>query len=284
MTFVVPKGSSQSSISAEAAYFVFGFGNNSGVTPWNKAMYLYQRGSGSGTQSMIAAAIGVLPTVWFGNFETSTTAMVTAIASNDVSLSPQQSATIGVMAAEDVDSNLRASPPASIKELAYQHFGQNCGYLPDSAPGLFDKKNVRDGHYAIWGPVHVLPVAVPSTNPNAMAVGKAITNIVGLLTGSAQATSGGIDLVAFEAQNGIIPQCAMRVQRSSEVGPQTAVLASSNPKPCGCYFEHIANQLAGTDTKCQTCQKASDCTGGAGYTCPIWGTNMGWCEPPLPTH
>jgi hypothetical protein len=277
MTFIVPKGSSQSSISAEAAYFAFGFGNNSGVMPWNQAKYLYQRGPSSGTQSMIAFALGVKPTLWFGNFETSTGAMVTAISGNDVPLTAQQNGTLGIMAAEDVDAQLRATPPASIKELAYQHFSQNCGYLPDSAPGLFDKKNVRDGHYAIWGPVHALPIPVPSTNPNATILKASISTIVGLLTGTAQAGAG-IDLIAFEAQNGIIPQCAMRVTRMQEVGPVSVVPPGMNSKPCGCYFEHIADQMAGTDTKCATCKTSADCP--SGYTCPIWGNNMGWCEAP----
>jgi serine/threonine protein kinase len=35
MVFVVPKASSQQSISASAAYFVFGFGADSGVAPWD---------------------------------------------------------------------------------------------------------------------------------------------------------------------------------------------------------------------------------------------------------
>ena len=31
---------------------------------------------------------------------------------------------------------------------------QLCGYLPDSTGTSFDKKNVRDGHYWLWGAQH----------------------------------------------------------------------------------------------------------------------------------
>src|SRR5262249_21685491 len=41
-SFVVPEKSTQKVISKEAAYFVFGFGNDSGVEPWTDASLLFQ--------------------------------------------------------------------------------------------------------------------------------------------------------------------------------------------------------------------------------------------------
>jgi len=271
MTFVVPSGSTENAISAEAAYLVFGFGGASGVSPWNQVQYLHQRGAGSGTQAMLAKGIGVPPGSWYGNIEASTGAMVTAVINANMPLMASQTSTIGIMAAEDVDAQrinvLNGAVADAPRELAYKHFGQNCGYLPDSAANTFDKRNVRDGHYAIWGPVHALPVKSVDSNVQAN-----IGAVVGLLTGSAQVP--GVDLITFEAQNGIIPQCAMRVQRTQEVGPMTPF---TPPNPCGCYYEHIANVPAKGDTSCQTCQNTAGCR--AGYSCSVYN-GIGYCEPP----
>ena len=59
MTFVVPKTSKELAISAEAAYYVYGFGADSGVAPWTDDHFIFQRSSDSGTEAMIATAIGV---------------------------------------------------------------------------------------------------------------------------------------------------------------------------------------------------------------------------------
>ncbi|MGH7297482.1 MAG: hypothetical protein ACRELB_21275, partial [Polyangiaceae bacterium] len=66
MEMLVPVSSSETSISAEAAYMVWGFGSASGVSPWTNAAYLLQRNAESGTQNMIAAAIGVPANQWQG--------------------------------------------------------------------------------------------------------------------------------------------------------------------------------------------------------------------------
>lgn len=272
MTFIVPNGSMEYSISAEAAFFVFGFGSKSSVDPWTNVSYLHQRGSGSGTQAMIAKAITVPATAWYGNIETSTGNMINALLTANMPLAPQQKGSLGIAAAEDIDAQrrkvLQGTATDTPRELAYKHFGQNCGYLPDSAGDTFDKRNVRDGHYAIWGPVHTYPVLSASKPQTQKSY---INSVVGLLTGST--TTSGIDLITFEANNGIIPQCAMRVTRSQEMGPMTA---ASPANPCGCYYEHIANKPASKDTSCTPCQKPTDC--GTGFGCSTIN-GVGYCEP-----
>jgi hypothetical protein len=85
------------------------------------------------------------------------------------------------------------------------------------------------------------------------------------------------DLVGFDQQvvNAAIsahyvPQCAMRVQRGSELGPlslrSTAGNSTFSPTVCGCYFD---NQTTGT-TSCTPCQNGT-CTGGK--VC-----DFGFCE------
>ncbi len=66
MTFVVPHASSEQSISAEAAYYVYGFGSESGVAPWTNESLIFRRSEQSGTQRMISKAIGVDPGAWRG--------------------------------------------------------------------------------------------------------------------------------------------------------------------------------------------------------------------------
>jgi len=165
---------------------------------------------------------------------------------------------IGILAAEDAETQ------PLIHELAYRHYGQNCAYLPNSTASSHDKRNVRDGHYAIWGPMHLIQRTDIDNQSN-------INQVVAYMTGS-QAPPG-IDLIQFEASKYVVPQCAMRVKRSSEVGqmsPQTP------PTPCGCYYDNLTN---GT-TSCKPCQHDTDCS--TGYTCPLYTSNqtMGWCEPP----
>ena len=51
MNFVVPTASSQTLISYEAAYFVFGFGMTGMAAPWTNESFIFNRGSTSGTAS-----------------------------------------------------------------------------------------------------------------------------------------------------------------------------------------------------------------------------------------
>jgi hypothetical protein len=238
------------------------------VQPWSDIMSIYQRGPTSGTQAMIAQAIGVTNTLWYGVTPSvagasGTQSMIDVLTTAETL---QNANAIGILGTADIDPVSRAgtpSVPAPIRELAYKHFGQNCGYLPDSAPGTYDKQNVRDGHYAIWGPLHVF--TVPTSSSNAATV-------VTYLTGFSQL--GTTDVIAAEALAGLVPQCAMRVQRSTEVGDLTPITQTA---PCGCYYELSANP--GGTTSCQKCQLTSDCPNL--YTCQTYGVaGQGYCEAP----
>src|SRR5262249_38272776 len=146
MNFVVPTASSQTLISAEAAYFVFGFGMAGKADPWTDETFIFQRSATSGTQAMIAAAINLPPTQRKGVSEAKSSDMLAA-----VSMSTAPEKTIGILASDVADQNR-----TTVKILAYQHYKQECAWLPDSSSTSFDKINVRDGHYPIWGPLHLL--------------------------------------------------------------------------------------------------------------------------------
>jgi hypothetical protein len=249
-TFVVPKASTQKSISREAAYFVFGFGNDSGVEPWTDSTMLFIRDANSGTQQMFGAAIGVPPDRWKGVTETSSGTLATELGK---AASPE--AAIGVLTGE-VYNTYRST----LDVLAYQDADQTCGYWPDSTETAFDKVNVRDGHYAIWGPLHLLTKLDAQGYP----IDKDAGDIVAYLTGTKDPPNG-FDLIAFLAQANLVPGCAMTVRRETELGP----LQSFAPeRSCGSYLDSVAT---GTSTS-QACTSKVECPAET-PTC-----SYGYCE------
>jgi hypothetical protein len=249
-TFVVPKASTQKVISKAAGYFVFGFGNESGVEPWTDESSLIIRDASSGTQQMFGVALGVPPAKWRGVSATSSTDLVAKLIA-----STKSEATIGILTAEVAGANR-----PSLTTLAYQDAGQSCGYWTDSTPSGFDKRNVRDGHYAVWGPLHLLT----KLDGNGYPINKSAGDVVAYLTGT-KAAPGGFDLIALLAGANIIPACAMQVRRVSELGPLTSFAPE---RACGCYFEEVATGK----TTCQACMSDVEC-GEASPKC-----NYGYCE------
>jgi hypothetical protein len=266
MTFVVPSNSMYTEISSQAAYFVFGFGKDGGVldpsntTPiWNNEDYLFQRSAASGTQAMLSAAIGVPPGAWHGKKHGS---------SDDVSADLQMAGqapdtgnlAIGILAADYIDSkNLRAQ----LHVLALQDSAQNCAVYPDSTSGAHDKRNVRDGHYPVWGPLHLLYKVDQLGNPLNPSNRQAVTDIVGYLSGT-KALPNGVQLLDVYAQSGLIPECAMHVTRTKDGGNITPFSPAS---PCSCIFELKATGA----TSCASCKVQGDCTNN--QTC-----SQGYCE------
>ncbi len=254
-TFVVPKASKQKSISRAAAYFVFGFGSGSGVEPWTDEALIFQRGASSGTQQMMGLAIDVPPPVWRGTVASSSADVVTKL----TMAMPAEKA-IGILTTEvaGTDANRLV-----VSELAYQDKDQSCGYWPDSTPSSLDKRNVRDGHYSIWGPLHLLTRVDPKTG---FSLNKTAGDLVGYLTGT-KAPPNGFDLISLLAVTNIVPQCAMQVSRDSELGP----LSSFSPaKACGCYFEQAATGMA--PASCKACSTDMECDKA------LPRCNYGFCE------
>src|SRR5262249_39517901 len=147
MGFVVPKGSSALSISAQAAYFVYGFGAAGRASPWLDDNLIFRRQSvASGTQLLLGTAIGVPATRWVGITEVNSDDIVGAL-----SAPANAEAAISILSADVADQHRDV-----LRLLAYQHFQQTCGYYPDSSAQAVDKLNVRNGHYPLWGPLHLL--------------------------------------------------------------------------------------------------------------------------------
>jgi hypothetical protein len=250
MTFVTHRLSIEKAISAEAAYNVFGFGAMSGVPPWTYDGLIYKRDALSGTQAMIGTAIGVPAARWKGTATTSSGDLVTRVGTANF---PDQS--IGILSAEVAQENR-----STIKTLAYQSFGQRCAVFPDSSEGANDKANVRSGVYPIWGPLHLFIRINGSGYPANAKAG----DVSGYLAGTRPAPPG-LDLIRIEAQRHAVPQCAMRVRRSQEMGP---AVPFAPPSACGCYYDKVAN---GAST-CKTCLASTDCPASA----PV--CSYGFCE------
>jgi hypothetical protein len=250
MTFVTPIGSSERSISAEAAYYVYGFGAMSGVPPWTDESAIFRRDDLSGTQRMVAAAIGVPAPKWKGVVTSSSGDLLTRITA-----SATPATAIGILSSDVAQDNR-----TSVRVLAYQHFGQRCGYFPDSEEILNDKANVRDGHYAIWGPLHLFT----RVNGLGYPVSPLAADAIGFLAGT-KPTPPGLDLIQLAAQRHVVPQCAMHVRRVQELGPMMSFAPAG---ACGCYYEKVANG----GTTCQPCSAPLDCPASA----PV--CSYGYCE------
>jgi hypothetical protein len=250
MTFATHKLSTERAISGEAAYNVFGFGANSLVPPWTFEASIFKRDALSGTQRMIAAAIGVPAERWLGTATSSSTDMVTHLGSANY---PNNS--IGILTAAVAQDNR-----ASVKVLAYQNFGQTCAVFPDSSETATEKGNVRNGLYPIWGPLHLLIRLNGSGFPANANAGV----VVGYITGS-RPTPSGVDLIKIAAQSHVVPQCAMRVSRSQEMGP---IAPFAPTGACGCYYDMLTNG----STTCTTCTTSAQCPGSKP------ACNYGYCE------
>lgn len=263
MNFVVPKAADVAiqSISAEAAYLVFGFDPSTNDaasgksyaegTPWTSKADIWMRGPGSGTQSMLATAINVPPAAWALNATNALKGsgdMVTKIGTATTST------TIGILASNELDDHRD-----TIRGLAYKHYEQSCGYWPDSTSSSKDKLNVRTGRYAVWGPLHMLTKIGNDKKPSNAVAADVIAYVQG------DKTLEGVDMLALQATTNVVPQCAMQVSRDAEIGSYQSV----NPS-CSCAYDKLRG---GDITDCKTCKTDNDCKTGDKNTC-----SYGYCE------
>jgi len=165
----VPHASTQTSISAEAAYLVYSGAGK--VTPWDDPSFVFLRGATGGTQVMMGVAIGVPAAQWVG-----TTTGSSDLERSDVIASTSPQGTLGL---GEIDYAEDAVGVVNLNELAYRHYGQSCAYYPNSTATAHDKRNVRDGHYVGWGPVHLIARVNAQGVPVNAAAGQIIDYFIG---------------------------------------------------------------------------------------------------------
>ena len=260
MTFIVPVAQmTESAMSAEAAFAILGWAGTGmhDVAPWTKSTVIYRRNQNSGTQQMISAAIGLSAAKWVGMDAGGSGPVITGVGTT----SAADLATLGIVATDQADAHRD-----KVKVLAYQHKGQSCGYLPDSTAMAKDKINVREGRYAIWGPLHL----VTNVDGQGMPTGNTAASVIALINEFTRNGLAAADVKAaidVEIAAHVIPQCAMKVARTSEIG---AEMSFQPDVPCGCYFE---SQTGGASASCKTCTMDTDCTAAPNTHC-----RYGYCE------
>jgi hypothetical protein len=264
--FVVPTASSQTAITQEEAYLVYGFGAAAPipgtstiplVTPWTSAVSIF-------TQPATSSATAVLGPVVFparGDgparlAATGVTASGSALMVSDVGGSAQPAATLGFVAAPPYDSNR-----VSLKALAFRAAGQALAYGPDARldGSAFDRRNVRDGRYTPWGYLHYFT----ARNGTGAYLSLGAATLLGYLL--EQATPPGASVRDLTVSAHLIPRCAMNVVRNQDGGALTPVGAAV--PACGCDFE---SRVSGSTT-CQTCAAG-------GPSCSSGVCRSGFCE------
>lgn len=247
---VVPKSSQETAISSDALYFILGFGAQGQASPWTNESQIFRRDTNSAVAIAFGLASGV-PVEKFKGIDAKTNAdTVTSVATAS---DPQ--AAIGMVAGEVADSNAD-----KLRTLAYQHRGQTCGYTPHSSSTIFDKRNIRTGQYFIWGNIHFLA----KVDANGTPIDPGVAELMAYYEG-AKAFPSGKDLIAVQVSAGTVPDCAMEVKRTSDLGDYESYAPA---EPCGCYFEKLAT---GAST-CSECESNTDCGSSAPFC------RHGFCE------
>lgn len=243
----VPEASSQTAITFEEAYFVFGFGMAGMIQPWSDEAAMFIRTVTKSTLLAWAANISVPADKWKGVRHDGSPMVVASLQS-----APDPEKAIGILGAEVYD-DLRDS----LNVLAFRAKGQYAAYYPDSTATSRDKKNVRDGHYTVWSPTVWMDTVASGTPVNADA-----RYVVDLIAGKAATPAPSFDMIQIIADVGLVPDCAMGVKRSFEGGPLSLYQPEQS---CVCKYESLVDT-----TSCATCSAETPCATGV--------CRNGYCE------
>ena len=229
------------------------------VPPWNDATNLFIRGQATATLRLVAQEIGLLPTQFWGTDVGSGSNMVSVLKVIGSNTAEADSA-LGIIGTDFYDQNRD-----SLKALGFQASNQRCAYLPDSQLATRDKINVRDGHYPLWGRIHFF--AARQNGSNGSLVSPAAATFLPLFAGPTY----DFDILKAFIRAGFVPPCAMKVSRSSELGPLT--YDDPPPASCGCLFD----AQVGTTPARAECQACGD---SMSPPCPADrpSCNYGFCE------
>lgn len=262
LNIITDADSNEQSISAEALYFIYGFGAEGQAAPWTDGTGVYKRQPDSFAALLLATAIDVPATavkVPDANLQTTQGAVITAITTYGSTSEEAARQTLGYVSGSAADSGRTKG----IKTLAYQHYDQACGVYPDSEASKFDKVNVRQGKYYLWAPGHYYTKVDAQGKPT----DEKVANLIGWF--NKKTVAPGTEVNAFEQSilAGDIPECAMQVSREGTLG---AISSYASPKPCGCYFEKVTNP--NITSTCTPCETDAQCEGDT-PSC-----NFGYCE------
>ena len=246
----VPKASSQTAITAEEAYFVFGFGGTGkgDVMPWLDDNEIFIRPITKSTRLTWCANLTIPPDKMKG---ISVAQSQTVITDLEAAASPE--AAIAILSTGDYETQR-----ANLSELAFRAFHQYAAYYADSTSTSRDKKNVRDGHYTVWAPTEWMY----NTDGSGNATKPDAKYLVDMLAGKDVTPAPDFDPSVFAARVGLVPDCAMRVTRDADGAPLKLYKPAAS---CSCSFEAAVDT-----TQCATCDANNPCATGV--------CRRGYCE------
>jgi hypothetical protein len=230
----------ETAIQAEEAHFVFGAGKSAGVLPWQNDSVITLLGDNNAGQLLTGQQIKLPPGRWKG---------VSALTPEDVvtTVNSDPATGIGILPTTLVDPRR-----SEVKVLAFQAIKQRGAFYPDRRATSFEKQNVRDGHYPLWGYMHLVQRSLPGSPGQPLSARGA--RVAGILQGMTPVA--GKDPVVLQVAAGFIPQCAMKVTRPSDTAP-LAPLAT--PEPCHCWFE---KNVPSGNLSCTPCADGKTCASG----------------------
>lgn len=251
------------SISAEALYYVYGFGPGAAgrsVAPWTIPEAIFSRSTSSFVHQLLATAFRVPPTAFKvppANVLSTNQQSVQAVFSwGEATSADQPLAYVSGSAAD------QGEDAGQVKTLALQYFDQSCGYLPDSSRTRRDRANVRSGQYPLFTPGQFYAKV-----DGAGAIANAnVRKLVHWFDGSQSAPSG-LDIVSTIIKSGDVPLCAMQANRPA--GDLSPIVSFAPPDPCNGYFEVVATG----STRLKACAGDAQCKANRGEKC-----RHGYCE------
>jgi hypothetical protein len=245
----VPKGSTQTAMTFEEAYFVFGFGTAGMISPWTDETQLFIRAATTSTALAWAAQIGVPAPKWKGQRQLGSTGSALVVQALEGTTGANIEKAVGILGSEVADAER-----AKLSILAWRAKGQWAAYYPDSTSSSRDKKNVRDGHYTVWSPTIWIDNIDAGGNPT-----KPDTRyVINLIAGHDVTPPPNFDANEVVARVGLVPLCAMHVTREFEGGPLTGFQSDTS---CTCKFESIVDATS-CDLCSDTCSGGKVCRGG----------------------
>lgn len=233
---------SETAIHAEEAHFVYLRGKAAGVRPWLSDSALLLLGDADAGQLLTGPRIVVSTGQWRGVKQPNIETLLL-----ELQRDPGAGLTI-------LPTTINDARRGEVRTLAFQTRGQHGAFYPDRKSTTFEKMNVRDGHYPLWGYVHTI-LRVDPLNPTQpkSANGARLSDIL-----LAKNLVAGKDVLPMQIAAGFVPQCAMQVSRSSDGGPLTP---SPPAEPCHCYFEKTVKD--GTlGIGCAECPDGLTCASG----------------------
>ncbi len=224
---------SANSIQAEEAHFVFSVGGPAQVPPWLKSATVFLFGNKDAAELLLGPRVKLASDRWKGTIVSTADDLLAGLKSDAATA-------LGILATPFADTRR-----SDFRILAFQALSQHGAFFPDRKSNSFDKQNVRDGHYPLWGFLHMIQRESP-TAPGQPKYSKG-NQLATMLLGNAPAA--GQDVVDLQVAAGFVPKCAMRVTRQSDAGPPAATAPAD---ACNCWFEQKVKQ-PGEPLGCKEC-------------------------------